>query len=174
MVKQISVSRGRRLFIVVIHLHPLPGSPRWGEDMERVSRFALDDARACEEGGADAIIIENFGDVHVKHASRLGNLPIEIAARDTAERGLADALVLSGTTTGQPANLDDVRCVRSACREIPILIGSGVTMANGAAYLEFADGIIVGTSVKRDGNVSNPVDGKRVAALRKAIHQGEP
>ena len=63
MVKQISVSRGRRLFIVVIHLHPLPGSPRWGEDMERVSRFALDDARACEQGGADAIIIENFGDV---------------------------------------------------------------------------------------------------------------
>ena len=31
-------------------------------------------------------------------------------------------------------------------------------LSNGAAYLEFADGIIVGTSVKRDGKVSNPVD----------------
>jgi predicted TIM-barrel enzyme len=140
-----------------------------GEDMERVSRFALDDARACEEGGADAIIIENFGDVHVKHASPLGNLPIEIPARDTAERGLADALVLSGTTIGQAANLHDVRCVRSAYPEIPLLIGSGVTVSNGAAYLEFADGVTVGTSVKRDGKVSNPVDSNRVAALRKAI-----
>ena len=91
-----------------------------------------------------------LGDVHVKRASPLGNLPIEIAARDTAERGLADALVLFGTTTGQAANLDDVRCVRSACPEIPLLIGSGVTVSNGAAYLEFADGVIVGTSVKRD------------------------
>jgi predicted TIM-barrel enzyme len=137
--------------------------------MERVSRFALDDARACQEGGADAIIIENFGDVHVKHASRLGNLLIEIAARDTAERSLADALVLSGTTIGQAANLHDVRCVRSACPEIPLLIGSGATVSNGAAYLEFADGVTVGTSVKRDGKVSNPVDSNRVAVLRKAI-----
>ncbi len=50
-----------------------------------------------------------------------------------------------------------------------LLIGSGVTVSNGAAYLEFADGVIVGTSVKRDGKVSNPVDSNRVAALRKAI-----
>ena len=42
-------------------------------------------------------------------------------------------------------------------------------LSNGAAYLEFADGVIVGTSVKRDGKVSNPVDSNRVAALRKAI-----
>ena len=110
-----------------------------------------------------------LGDVHIKRASPLGNLPIEIAARDTAEPSLADAPVLSSTTTGQAANLDDVRCVRSACPEIPLLSGSGVTVSNGAAYHEFADGVIVGTSVKRDGKVSNPVDSNRVAALRKAI-----
>jgi predicted TIM-barrel enzyme len=45
--------------------------------------------------------------------------------------------------------------------------GSGVTVSNGAAYLEFADGVIVGTSVKH--KVFNPVDSNRVAALRKAI-----
>jgi membrane complex biogenesis BtpA family protein len=268
MAKTISISRGRGVLIAVIHLLPLPGSPRWGEDLEKIVGAAIDDARACEDGGADAVIIENFGDVpfskgavppetvaamavagagvrdavglplgfnvlrndghsalalcaacgggfvrinvlsgamvtdqgviegnafaiarlrrqlapeakiladvQVKHASPLGSVPIEIAARDTAQRGLADALVVSGTATGEAADLDELRRVRSACPEIPILIGSGVTMANGAAYLEFADGIIVGTSVKRDGNVSNPVDGKRVAALRKAIHQGEP
>jgi membrane complex biogenesis BtpA family protein len=263
MAKTILVLRGRRILIVVIHLLPLPGSPRWGEDFEKVVRSALDDARACQEGGADAIVIENFGDVpfekgvvppetvaamavvgaavrkavelplgfnvlrndghsglalcascggdfvrinvlsgamvtdqgviegsafavtrlrrqlvpnekiladvHVKHASPLGNLPLEIAARDTAERGLADALVVSGTGTGEAPDLDDVRRVRSACPEIPILVGSGVTTLNGAAYLDFADGVIVGTSVKRDGKVFNPVESTRVAALRKAI-----
>jgi len=263
MAKTILISRARRILIAVVHLLPLPGSPRWGEDFEKVVRSALDDARACEDGGADAIVIENFGDVpfnkgavspetvaamavvgaavrdsvelplgfnvlrndghaglalcascggdfirvnvlsgamvtdqgviegsafavtrvrrqlapnakiladvHVKHASPLGNLPIEVAARDTAERGLADALVISGRGTGEAADLDDVRRVRSACPDIPILIGSGVTELNGASYLQFADGVIVGTSVKRDGRVSNPVDSNRVAALRKAI-----
>lgn len=62
MVKTISLSRGRRLFVAVIHLQPLPGSPRWGGDFERVSRSAVDDARACKDGGTDAVVIENFGD----------------------------------------------------------------------------------------------------------------
>ncbi|HEY5707338.1 MAG TPA: BtpA/SgcQ family protein [Terrimicrobiaceae bacterium] len=263
MAQTISISRGRRILLVVIHLHPLPGSPRWGGDFEAIVRSALDDARACQTGGADGIVIENFGDVpfakgavppetvagmavvgaavrnavelplgfnvlrndgrsalalcascggdfirvnvlsgvmvtdqgliegsafevtrfrrqlapgtkiladvHVKHASPLGKLPIEIAARDTAERGLADALVISGTGTGETADPEDVRRVRSACPEIPILVGSGVTASNCAAYLDFADGVIVGTSVKRDGRVSNPIDSNRVSALRKAI-----
>ncbi len=265
MAKTISISRDRRVLIAVIHLLPLPGSPRWGEDLDKVVVAALDDARACENGGADAVIIENFGDipfskgavppetiaamavvgaavrdavglplgfnvlrndghaglalcaacggafirinvlsgamvtdqgliegnafavtrlrrqlapntkiladVHVKHASPLGSVPIEIAARDTAERGLADALVVSGAATGEAADLDELRRVRSACPEIPLLVGSGVTTSNAAAHLEFADGIIVGTSVKRDGKVFNPVDSRRVTALRKAIQR---
>jgi membrane complex biogenesis BtpA family protein len=110
-----------------------------------------------------------LADIHVKHAAPLANVPLEIAARDTVERGLADALVVSGSATGQTTSLDDVKRVRSACPQIPILIGSGATVANGASYLQFADGLIVGTWVKRDGKVSNPVDRNRVAALRKAI-----
>jgi membrane complex biogenesis BtpA family protein len=111
-----------------------------------------------------------LADVQVKHASPLGVVPIEIAARDTAERGLADALVVSGTATGEAVDIEELRRVRSACPEIPILIGSGVTKPNGAAYLEFADGLIVGTSVIRDGKVSNPVDRKRVAAFARRFN----
>lgn len=61
--------------------------------------------------------------------------------------------------------------VRSACPGIPIFVGSGVTASNEATHLEFADGIIVGTSVKRDGKVFNPVDSRRVTALREAIQR---
>ena len=63
MPKRLLISRHRRVLIIVIHLLPLPGSPRWGGNFKKVMRWALDDARASEDGGADAIVIENFGDV---------------------------------------------------------------------------------------------------------------
>lgn len=110
-----------------------------------------------------------LADVQVKHASPLAKIPLEIAARDTVERGLADALIVSGSGTGQTTSLDDVKRVRSACPQFPILIGSGATAANSAGYLQFADGLIVGTWAKRAGKLTGPVDRNRVAALRKAI-----
>lgn len=47
--------------ICTIHLKPLPGSPLY-ESFEEALETALKDARAIEEGGADAVIVENFGD----------------------------------------------------------------------------------------------------------------
>ena len=47
--------------------------------------------------------------------------------------------------------------------------GSGVTLANAKSFLRVADGIIVGSSLKKDGVLANPVDAKRVAALVKAV-----
>ena len=255
-------SPNRKLLIGVVHLAPLPGSPRWRGNLERVLNLALSDARAYERGGAQALFIENFGDVpffktnvgpdtvaamaaagrairaavklpigfnvlrndpraalalcaacdgsfirvnvhtgamltdqgiiegeacetlryrermcpgvqifadvHVKHAAPLGQWPIEIAARDTLERGLADALIISGTGTGQAAAASDLERVRSACPSAKILLGSGVTADNAREYA-LADGFIVGTSLKRNGRVNNPVDVRRVAELRKAI-----
>ncbi len=50
--------------IGVVHLPPLPGSPRWNpeERLDAILERALSDARALEEGGVDAIIVENYGD----------------------------------------------------------------------------------------------------------------
>src|SRR6478752_6167314 len=53
----------RPLFIGVIHLKPLPGSPRWQGDLGAVIASALADAHAYERGGAQAVCIENFGDL---------------------------------------------------------------------------------------------------------------
>src|SRR5258706_9957350 len=52
-----------RAVIGMVHLRALPGSPRWGGRMDEVVRAALDDARALAEGGVDAILVENHGDV---------------------------------------------------------------------------------------------------------------
>jgi membrane complex biogenesis BtpA family protein len=110
-----------------------------------------------------------FADVHVKHAVPLAGWAIGDSARDAVERGLADALIVSGTGTGLAADAADVRRVRAACPSAKILLGSGVTRENIKDYLTLADGFIVGTSLKLRGKISNPVDPKRVAALVRAL-----
>ena len=54
-----------KVVIGVVHLLPLPGSPMY-EDFERVIERAVEDARTMEEGGCDAIIVENYGDMPFK------------------------------------------------------------------------------------------------------------
>jgi membrane complex biogenesis BtpA family protein len=258
-----SIFSKTKLLIGVVHLAPLPGSPRFKEKLADIVRKAVADARAYESGGADAVIIENFGDVpftksavapetiasmavagravrdaiqlpigfnvlrndahaalalvaacdgsfirvnvhtgamltdqgliegdayqtlrlkkhlcptaqifadvHVKHAVPLGDWTIEDSAHDTVERGLADALVISGTGTGMATDVEDVRRVRKACPRAKILIGSGITVENLKTLLPLIDGAIVGSSLKRHGRLENPVDAKRVAALKRAM-----
>ena len=54
--------RLERTVIGMVHLAPLPGSPRWDGSMARVAAAALADAQALIEGGVDAVLVENFGD----------------------------------------------------------------------------------------------------------------
>ena len=110
-----------------------------------------------------------FADVHVKHAVALGNWAIGDSARDAVQRGLADALIVSGVGTGLATDRADLEAVRKTCSTAKILLGSGVTVQNAADYLPLADGFIVGTSLKVDGNVSKPVDSRRVRALARVL-----
>ena len=59
--------------------------------------------------------------------------------------------------------------MREAVGSTPILIGSGLTEVNASALLEVANGAIVGTWLKRNGQVSEPVDEARVLRLRQAF-----
>ncbi len=255
----------RKVLIGVVHLKPLPGSPRHREMIRDIIKFAVADAIAYERGGAHAIFIENFGDVpftktnvapetiaamtaagcairaavklpigfnvlrndaqaalalcaacdgdfirvnvhsgamltdqgiiegdayhtlryrekiapdaqifadvHVKHAVPLGDWTLEDAANDTLERGLADALIVSGAGTGKAADIGDVERVRATCPHAKILLGSGVNLQNVKDFLQIADGVIVGSSLKRDGKLANPVDARRVAALARAVEK---
>ena len=109
-------------------------------------------------------------DVHVKHAVPLGGGSLEDAARDTLERGLADALIVSGTRTGSAPDVRDLERVREAVGgAVPLLVGSGLDARNARELARVADGAIVGTALKRDGRVEAPVDEARVAAVRAAL-----
>jgi hypothetical protein len=87
------------------------------------------------------------------------------------ERGLADALIVSGAGTGLATDLADVERVRRTAPNTKILLGSGVTLENVRDFLPTADGFIVGSSLKLNGRLSNPVDPKRVASLARAIRK---
>jgi hypothetical protein len=108
--------------------------------------------------------VEIWSDVHVKHGKSLAHASIENEAEDAVHRGLADALIVSGRATGAPASLDEVRRVRSLELGVPVYVGSGVTEENVREALACADGVIVGTALKREGRTANPVD--RGRALR--------
>jgi membrane complex biogenesis BtpA family protein len=112
--------------------------------------------------GVDVAI---FADVGGKHAVPLGPVDLDQTARDLVHRGLADALVVSGPATGQATPLADVKRVRSAVADVPLLVGSGVAAETVAELLSVADGVIVGTSVKRNGDVRLPVERARVEKL---------
>jgi hypothetical protein len=113
---------------------------------------------------ADRIRI--FADVNVKHSVALGvERPIEEEAAETVQRGGADGLIVSGVGTGRPADVAELRRVKQAGGATPVVVGSGLDPESAAAYAADADGFIVGTGLKRDGVVTNPVDEGRVAAL---------
>ncbi|MGQ9649496.1 MAG: BtpA/SgcQ family protein [Phycisphaerae bacterium] len=109
-----------------------------------------------------------LADVHVKHAVPLAATPIAQAAEEAAYRGRADGLIVSGVATGKPTDLVDLKAVREAVPDRPIYVGSGVTPDTVAELLAVADGVIVGTAIKRDGLVTAPVDAARAAALIEA------
>lgn len=120
--------------------------------------------------GAERVAI--LADVLVKHASPLGASRLEDAARDAVERGLADAVIVTGTGTGHATDLDDARRVREAVPDVPLFVGSGVDEATVRATLAVADGVIVGTSLKAGGVTAAPVAVERVRRLVAAAKGG--
>lgn len=249
------------VFLGVVHLLATPGAPRFAGSVEAVLERAARDAATLVQGGVDALLVENYGDVpffaghvppesvaalalalrevravaggrpvgvnvlrndaraalglcasagaaflrvnvhtgamltdqgliegraaetlrlraalcpgallladvHVKHARPLGGETLAEAAADACERGLADALVLTGARTGRPPAAAALREVRACCGSTPLLVGSGLDEANAGELLALASGAIVGSALERDGRAGEPVELARVARLR--------
>lgn len=135
-------------------------------DQGLIEGAARDAVLYRRELGADVAL---WADVFVKHAAQLGPNSLEDAAKDAALRGLADALIVSGTATGSATSAEDARRVKAAVPQTPLLVGSGFDARSAPALLAHADGAIVGTSLKREGNVAEAVDVGRVRQLRAAM-----
>lgn len=109
-----------------------------------------------------------MADVFVKHAAPPPGITIEQAAEELAGRALADAVIVSGTSTGRPPSIPLLRKVVAAVPTTPVYLGSGVTASSVTRFLNVATGVIAGTSIKMRGVTTNPVDPKRAKAFVKA------
>ncbi len=150
-----------------------------GASFIRVEAFAY--AHVADEGWLDASAgpllraraalgadVRVWADIRKKHAAHAVTADLTLAdiAHGTAFLG-ADALIVTGMTTGHAADPADLDRARAG---LPVVVGSGVTASNAAAFVQ-ADALIVGSSLKRDGDWRNPVDLARVRALVAAVDQ---
>ena len=109
-----------------------------------------------------------FADVHVKHATPPAGASLTEAAADAWSRGLADALVVSGSGTGRATPAADVTEVGRSAPDAPVFLGSGVTADTVGALPAAARGAIVGTAVMHDGVAGGGVDPARADAFVRA------
>ncbi len=151
-----------------------------GLDFVRVEGFAF--AHVADEGiiessaatllryrrqvGAEHVQV--WADVKKKHSSHAITGDISIAeTAHAAEFMRADAVIVTGTVTGDAPAIEDINAVKKKCH-IPVVLGSGVTAENLAQFYPRADGFIVGSYFKVDGLWSNALDAKRVKRFMAA------
>ncbi len=107
--------------------------------------------------------VKVYVDINVKHSKPI--LPFIDALENARARGHPDAVIVTGHATGEKTDPLKVFLAKKYVRNIPVIVGSGVTVDNIGSYISIADGIIVGTYLKKDGIIYNPVDEKKVRAL---------
>lgn len=112
--------------------------------------------------GAEYVAI--LADIQGKNTSTLWHRGVLESARDAEERGLADAIVVTGSGTGQPVTLEDLQRIKQASH-IPILAGSGVSLNSIPDLFVKCDGAIVGSFFKQGGILTAPTDKERVKEL---------
>lgn len=111
-----------------------------------------------------------FADVGVKHAAPLADRGLAMETRDLTERGLADAIIVSGEMTGEETRASDVDMVRQHT-DLPVLIGSGITPENLHKVYDKADGFIVGSYFKKGGKGDHFLERSRVRRFMEKIRE---
>jgi membrane complex biogenesis BtpA family protein len=134
-------------------------------DQGRIDGKAYETLRYRKAIGSSVAI---FADVFVKHARPAGSIDPGSAARDTAYRGLADVLLVTGSETGTPPDAERIREIRRAVPDRPVWVASGVGRET-ADRLQEADGFIIGSAFERGGLAGGRVEARRVRLLVGAL-----
>jgi hypothetical protein len=104
-----------------------------------------------------------FANVSAEFADSLDRRPLPDRARSAVFSSIPDAVLVSGQITGEPAALSDLEAVKAVLPEVPVLANTGVKHDTVADMLAVADGCIVGSALKVDGDTWAPVDPERAA-----------
>lgn len=123
--------------------------------------------------GAHSVKI--YADVLVKHAATLSGQDLEVCIEDTALRGSAEGVIISGLTTGRPVDLDRLKAAHLVCKHhrIPLWVGSGATVKNLAVLKPYLHGVIVGSALREKGKAGAPMVAAQVKAFAKVFRTGK-
>ncbi len=116
----------------------------------------------------DAQDVRLFFNINAEFAGFMGNRSLDLVAKSVVFSSLADVVCVSGTMTGQSARKSDLEVVKNAIPDTPVVANTGVSAENVKEILKVADGVIIGTALKHDGNTWNPVDPERVRRFMDA------
>lgn len=133
----------------------------WESDMGAWSPDAATLLRNRRSFGRDDLAI--FANVTPEFASSTGSRSPAELARSTVVSSLADVILVSGPMAGAEPDVKTVADVREALdKSVPVLLNTGARAETIKEFFRFADGCIVGSTLKRDGYTWNEVDPERV------------
>jgi membrane complex biogenesis BtpA family protein len=113
--------------------------------------------------------VQVWTDVKKKHSSHAITADVDIGGTAKAVSFMrGDAVIVTGSVTGDAPRTSDVREVKAKCR-LPVYLGSGVTVENLKRFYAGADGFIIGSHFKKDGHWEGDVDEGRVERFM-AVH----
>jgi membrane complex biogenesis BtpA family protein len=135
----------------------------WAPDAAKFARFRH------QIGAAN---IRVFYNVVPEFSSPLGSRTVEQRTRSAVVSSLADGILVSGAMAGDVPDLTLLKQAKAgAANEVPVFLNTGASVDNIFNFLEVADGVIVGSSLKKDGHTWNPVEPKRVDAFMKEVQR---
>lgn len=134
----------------------------WAPDAASALRLRTDCHRQ------DLVLMYN---INAEFASPVGDRSIAQRAKSAVFSSLADIILVSGPMTGQAAEAADLKHVRDAIPTTPVFANTGVNLDNVTDVLTIADGAIIGTHFKVDGNTWNPVDRSRVGRFMDKVRK---
>jgi membrane complex biogenesis BtpA family protein len=134
----------------------------WAPDAAGAVRLRTDGHRQ------DLVLMYN---INAEFAAPVGDRSIAQRAKSAVFSSLADIVLVSGPMTGQPAESADLKHVKDAVPTTPVFANTGVNIDNVADVLSVADGAVIGTHFKVDGNTWNAVDKTRVKRFMDKVRK---
>ena len=109
-----------------------------------------------------------LADANVKHTFPLAEQPLDFTIESLIDGGV-EGIIVTGITTGVNPSVEEFQMVNNHAKGLPVFLGSGINEKNVNEYLPYINGAIVGSSLKKDHIVENPVDVKNVKRFMSKI-----
>ncbi len=102
-----------------------------------------------------------FYNISAEFADSLDRRSLPDRARSAVFSSIPDAVLVSGTITGEAARMEDLEAVKAVLSDTPVMANTGVKHETVADVLKIADGCIVGSALKFDGDTWQAIDPDR-------------